>query len=83
MRRFLLLVALTAALICLGMTSRDASEIPTPEKSFFVTITDREGVVTEASQVSVEGDVFLTTLRGEAKFYVPFVFVAIVWAIRG
>lgn len=59
-------------LFLLGMSGRKTDEIPVPDRDFTVTITDRDGVVTRARQASMDGDIFFTTFRGEAKLFVPF-----------
>ncbi len=53
-----------------GGDSPDA--IPVPEKKFSVTFVDQMDIVTNCTDVSIEGRTFIEGVRGEGRYTIPF-----------
>jgi hypothetical protein len=72
-RRAVLVAALGAASLGLGASpGATPGKVPVPSRNFTAEVTDRQGVVTRASQVSCGGDVFVVGKRGETTLTVAF-----------
>lgn len=76
MKNGLYLIGLLAGFLLLtgmgGLGGTPANTIPTPEKNFSATFTDKQDVVTMCTQVSRDGEVFFLGKRGEATVTVSF-----------
>lgn len=71
-RKLIAVGALGLASLGLGTTGAAPGKVPVPARNFGAEVTDRQGVVTKATQVSCGGDVFLVGKRGETTLTVGF-----------
>ncbi|HWP35263.1 MAG TPA: hypothetical protein VNM66_06680 [Thermodesulfobacteriota bacterium] len=55
-----------------GLGEPRPGKIPIPPRNFTAEVTDRQGVVTRANQISCDGEVFLVGQRGETTYAVGF-----------
>jgi len=55
-----------------GLGGTPANRVPTPEKDFSATFTDKQDVETVCTQISREGEVFLLGKKGEGIVTVSF-----------
>ncbi len=56
----------------LAMSGKSGKEIPIPTDNFRAVITDIDGVITEAFNVSFNGQTYITVKRGSTETYIPF-----------
>ena len=71
---------LVPLLLGMGATGRSGApgKIPVPAEKFIAIVIDQVDVATEAREVSIEGDTFLTGKQGEGTFTVSFENIAFV-----
>ncbi len=55
-----------------GLGETKPGKVPIPPRNFTAEVTDRQGVVTRARQVSCGGELFLVGRRGETTYTVAF-----------
>lgn len=55
-----------------GLGDTRPGKVPIPPRNFTAEVTDRQGVVTRARQVSCSGELFLVGRRGETTYTVAF-----------
>ncbi len=68
-----MLIAIPFVLGMGGLVGNTTSEtIPRPEKKFSAIFVDQNDVLTECSEVSIEGKTFLEGKRGKGEYTVPF-----------
>ena len=76
MKKCLYMIGLLAVFLLLtgmsGLGGTPANRVPTPEKDFSATFTDKQTVVTVCSQVSRQGETFFMGKRGEGTVTVSF-----------
>ena len=66
-------VALGAASLGLGgVGGPTPGKVPVPPRNFTAEVTDRQGIVTKASQVSCGGEIFVVGKRGDTTLTVGF-----------
>lgn len=70
------LILLSSLFILMGMGNvagvPSVEKIPTPDKNFHASVTDRQGVQTSLTQFSYDGRVFIEGKRGEGLAAIPF-----------
>ena len=74
MKRTMTLAAVAAALFLLSMGGMGGSDdaVPTPDRNFHATITDKANVVTRAEYLACDGKTNLRAERGKAVVTIPF-----------
>lgn len=73
--RFITILLMLLSVCTLGMGvlgEGPTGKIPVPEKKFIASFVDQTDVVTECSDVSIEGNTFIEGKKGEGVYTVPF-----------
>ena len=72
--KFLLILAVLPLLLGMGSMFGESSpgKIPVPEKIFTATFIDQTDIITECTEVSIEGKTFLEGNKGKGVYTIPF-----------
>lgn len=76
MKKIILMLILTTIPILAGMGAMQGptspEKIPVPAKLYQATFVDQMGVVTECTEISIEGAIYLEGKRGEGNYTIAF-----------
>jgi hypothetical protein len=72
--RLFLVIIILPVLLGMGSLKGDSSpdKIPIPAKKFKATIIDQTDIATDCSEISIEGDTFISGKKGEGTYTISF-----------